>query len=262
MSLWDFINKYQGKIVTDPWGGYNGQCVSIVKRYISENNWPMKSGNAIQWQNNGDDFYKWIKNTTSAVPSPGDLIVFQIGTYGHIGIVTSANQYTVDVFNQNWPNGNTTDPCIVTRFNYVNPKVVGWLHPKALDVVAPAPAPPEDPNLAKIRELEGIIQTKAQEIQTLIAELNTCKSNLTLNENAAKEWKKKYEEIDVEFDTYREDSADEIDRLTKELKAAKEKAVADLLIKQKKIDQLEQAIKDNDLSNLSFWERIILLFRS
>jgi surface antigen len=258
--LWDFISKYQGKIVTDPWGGYRGECVSIVKRWISENGWPMKSGNAIQWQNNGDDFYKWIKNTTSAVPSPGDLIVFSIGTYGHIGIVASANAYTVDVFNQNWPHGNTTDPCVVTRFNYTSPKVEGWLHPKALDVVAPAPAPQEDPNLAKIRTLEAQLLSTEQARQALLTELNNCKANLTLNENAVKELKKKLGELDTKFDTYREDSADEIERLTKELKETKEKAVADLLVKQKKIDQLEQAIKDSDLSKLSFWEKIILLF--
>jgi len=225
MSLWDFINKYQGKIVTDPWGGYNGQCVSIVKQWISENNWPMKSGNAIQWQNNGDDFYKWVKNTVSAVPSPGDIIVFSVGQYGHIGVVVSANQFTVDVFNQNWPHGNTTDPCVVTRFNYTNPKVVGWLHPKALDVVAPAPAPAEDPNLAKIRALEAEIQAKAQDNAKLLTELNTCKANLTLNENAVKELKKKLTELDTKLDSYREDSEDKLNELTLALTKKEEELI-------------------------------------
>lgn len=254
--LWDFITKYQGKIVTDPWGGYRGECVSIVKRWISENGWPMKSGNAIQWQNNGDDFYKWIKNTTSAVPSPGDLIVFSIGTYGHIGIVASANAYTVDVFNQNWPHGNSTDPCVITRFNYVNPKVLGWLHPKALDVVVPPPAPPEDPNLAKIRELEAVIQVKAQEIvnrDATIVELKRQLSDMNnliggLNTSLATQ-KSEYEKLFLKHETYVEDTTDremEFKRI--------------LTDKEAEIERLKQAIKDSDLSKLSFWEKIIILF--
>ena len=213
MTIHEFVSKYDGKFV-DYDKVYGPQCVDIVKQWIADNGWPMKSGNAIDWKNNGDAFYKWIPNTVSAVPSPGDIVVFQVGTYGHIGIIVSANQYTCDVFNQNWPHGNTTDRCVVTRFNYTTPKILGWLHPKALDVVPPTPAPPEDPNLARIRALEAEIQTKAQEITKLLTELNTCKANLTLNEKAVKDWKDKFTALETKYDTYREDSADEISRLT------------------------------------------------
>ena len=134
MTIFEFVQKHKGQIMKDPWGTYRGECVSLVKRFILANNWPMKRGNAYEWRNNGDDFYKWIPNTRNAVPVAGDIMVFKIGTYGHIGVVVSANELTADVFNQNWPKGNKTDPAQITRFNYVSPQVVGWLHAKALDV--------------------------------------------------------------------------------------------------------------------------------
>jgi N-acetylmuramoyl-L-alanine amidase CwlA len=127
------------------------------------------------------------------------------------------------------------------------------LNPKPI----PAPIDPKDTEIARLNQLLAVSNSEKAK---LLTELNTCKANLTLNENAVKELKKKLGELDTIFDTYRKDSADEIARLTKELKEIKEKAVADLLVKQKKIDQLEQAIKDSDLSKLSFWEKIILLF--
>ena len=133
MTIFEFADKHKGQIMKDPWGTYRGECVSLVKRFIEANGWIMKRGNAIVWKDNGDDFYKWIPNTRNAVPVAGDIIVFQIGTYGHIGVVVSANELTVDVFNQNYPKGNSTDPAQITRFNYLSPKVLGWLHAKALD---------------------------------------------------------------------------------------------------------------------------------
>jgi surface antigen len=255
MTIYEFVSKYNGKFIDND-KVYGAQCVDVVKQWIADNGWKMKSGNAIDWQNNGDDFYKWVKNTTSAVPSPGDIIVFSVGKYGHIGLVVSANVNTVDVFNQNWPHGNKTDPCVITRFNYISPKVVGWLHPKALDVVTPPPAPPEDPNLAKIRELEAIIQAKAQEIvnrDATIVELKRQLSDMNnliggLNTSLATQ-KSEYEKLFLKHETYVEDTTDremEFKRI--------------LTDKEAEIERLKQAIKDKDLSKLSFWEKIIILF--
>lgn len=128
MNINDFANQKRGKIVSDPWGGYIGQCVSLVKRWITANGWPMRSGNAIRWQYNGYGSYKWYKNYPWSVPQAGDIIVFQTGVYGHIGIVMpGASVWRVDVLNQNWPHGRCKDPVTVTRFNYLNPKCLGWL---------------------------------------------------------------------------------------------------------------------------------------
>lgn len=127
-KLQDFIKKYQGKFASYPTGLYRGQCVSLVKRWLEFNDWPMRKGNAIDWVKNGDGkVYKYIPNQIWTVPKPGDLAIFSVGKYGHIGIVVSANLMSMQVFNQNWPHGNTTDPAVISTFNYRNPKCVGFL---------------------------------------------------------------------------------------------------------------------------------------
>jgi mannosyl-glycoprotein endo-beta-N-acetylglucosaminidase len=119
-----FIPKYQGQRVTDPWGWYRGQCVSLVKRWLQFNKWPMRRGNAIQWVNNGYDGYKFYKNTPTFVPTPGDMAIFQTGTYGHIGIVVTATATSMKVFQQNDPVGS---PAMIKTYNYITPKCVGVL---------------------------------------------------------------------------------------------------------------------------------------
>lgn len=127
MSTNDFFNKYNGKEVTDPWGTYKGECVSLVKMWIKENGWPMRRGNAINWQYNGTPPYKWFVNYPWSVPQPGDMPVFKVGQYGHIGIVMSASSRSMQVFSQNWPTGKDVDPARVATFDYVRPKCIGWL---------------------------------------------------------------------------------------------------------------------------------------
>lgn len=60
---------------------------------------------------------------------------------------------------------------------------------------------------------------------TLLEQFNTCKANLTLNENAVKELKKKLGELDTKFDTYREDSADKLSELTLSLTKKEEELI-------------------------------------
>lgn len=127
-KLKDFIAKYQGKIVGDQNGNYRGECVSLVKLWLQWCGWPMLRGNAINWQYNGDGRnYKFYKNYAWTVPLVGDMAIFQVGTYGHIGIVVSANGRAMQVFNQNWAQGNNTDPAKITTFDYVHPRAVGFL---------------------------------------------------------------------------------------------------------------------------------------
>lgn len=127
-KLRGFIAKYQGKIVGDQNGNYVGQCVSLVKLWLAWCGWPMLRGNAINWQYNGDGkIYKFYRNYWWTVPLVGDMAIFQVGTYGHIGIVVTANLSRMVVFNQNWPSGNATDPAKLTTFDYVHPKCIGFL---------------------------------------------------------------------------------------------------------------------------------------
>lgn len=128
MNYQTFKAQNLGKLVDDGAGYYKGECVSLVKRWILFNGWPMKMGNAIDWQHNGDNFYQWIPNTPSGVPIQGDMVVFNYKPYGHIGICETAGVNTINLLNQNFPKGNDTDPVQITSFNYTH--VLGWLRPK------------------------------------------------------------------------------------------------------------------------------------
>ena len=127
-KLKEFIPKYQGQLVAAPDGSFPGQCVSLVKQWLDFCGWPALRGNAINWQYNGDGkTYKFFKNYAWTVPNPGDMCVFKVGPYGHIGIVVQANLSNMLVFNQNWPQGNTTDPAKLTSFDYRHPICIGFL---------------------------------------------------------------------------------------------------------------------------------------
>lgn len=137
INLQNFIREWSGKLVTDPWGGYQGQCVSLAKRWCSENRWAIPRGNAIDWQK----YHNWngfifVPNRITTIPKPGDLAIFYTPVvywqghpieYGHIGIVVSANIFKMQVFNQNYPHGRCIDPAQLTTFDYRRPKCVGFL---------------------------------------------------------------------------------------------------------------------------------------
>jgi surface antigen len=119
-----FIKKYQGKLVADPLGFYKGQCVSLVKQWLKFNKWPAKRGNAIDWQDNDDKNYGYYKNTPKFIPLCGDLAIFDTGKYGHIGIVQSATDKSMKVFQQNDPIGS---PATIKTYNYIKPRCIGFL---------------------------------------------------------------------------------------------------------------------------------------
>lgn len=135
MDLQTFINQYKGKHV-DFDGAYGAQCVDIVKFWEQANGWPVITGNANQVPNNAPrDRYDWIPNSLTAVPKPGDIVVFDKGLFGpngHIGIFVSGNALTLTCFEQNNPLGA---PCQLMAHPLYR-GVVGWLRAKA-----PAPAP-------------------------------------------------------------------------------------------------------------------------
>lgn len=127
-ALSTFVPETLGKFVADPNGFYRGHCVSLVKQWLKINKWPMLYGNAIKWQYRGDGKkYRYYKNTPSFVPNPGDMAIFDIGKYGHIGIVISATKKDMKVLNQNWPHGRLVDPVVITTFDYLKPKCIGFL---------------------------------------------------------------------------------------------------------------------------------------
>lgn len=133
LEIEKFYNKYKGKIIGDHNGKDVGECVSVAQKYQKEQKWPILYGNAIQWQyhgRTGKDGYKFIPNRIWTIPRPSDFAIFDVGPFGHIGIVLGATLRSMSVVNQNWPSGKLVDPVTLTRYNYKNPKCIGFLRKK------------------------------------------------------------------------------------------------------------------------------------
>lgn len=126
-NLWDWIYSRIGKHIEVD-GIYPNQCVDLTKDYFRWLGLRIFSGNAINYAHGfHPEAFQWIGNTIWNYPEAGDIAVFAAGAYGHVGVVTSANRLTLDVFCQNWPFGNV---CTIHRFNYLYPRCLGWLRPR------------------------------------------------------------------------------------------------------------------------------------
>ena len=85
ISLKEFINNTKGKKIALPGGGQKGQCVSLVQQYINQClGQPIKArGHAKQWKTT---YVKEGLGKITTTPRYGDIIVYNIGEYGHIAI--------------------------------------------------------------------------------------------------------------------------------------------------------------------------------
>ena len=133
MTIKDFIAKYDGKFVEyHSYGsGSSFQCVDICNQWITEGlgltaiigtnaqDFPKKIGNQ----------FKYILNTPTGQPEPGDLMIFKSADgVGHISIHTkniSLSLFTS--FDQNYPTGSS---CKLVNHNYTN--VLGWMRAKGV----------------------------------------------------------------------------------------------------------------------------------
>ena len=102
--------------------GYKYQCVELCKRYV----WHLNDGlvrklsdtwgNAINWPynraNDNLDRNRYIvyKNDGSMKIREGDLIVWDFGTYGHIGVVIKTSENYISVAHQNGGSGSNARP--------------------------------------------------------------------------------------------------------------------------------------------------------
>lgn len=103
MTLDKFVITHKVGKSYDYAGGYKGECVSLVKRYIRDvlGFTPQSIGNAKEyWQKRNDNYIKAHFKAVSK-PKRGDLFVRTSGTYGHIGIVLSAGDTTYYTIEQN-----------------------------------------------------------------------------------------------------------------------------------------------------------------
>ena len=103
MTLDKFVITHKVGKSYDYAGGYKGECVSLVKRYIRDvlGFTPQSIGNAKEyWQKRNGNYIKAHFKPVSK-PKRGDLFVRISGTYGHIGIVLSAGDTTYYTIEQN-----------------------------------------------------------------------------------------------------------------------------------------------------------------
>ena len=136
------IARIGQSIDTDGW--YGAQCKDFVNAYCQENWGFTPPGNAIDLKDyNYPAGWQKIKNTPDFVPMAGDIAVWAYGsysTYGHCGIIISANVNNFVSVDQNWygANGTTGSPAAQVPHNYSG--FWGVIRPTFDD-----PTPPAEP---------------------------------------------------------------------------------------------------------------------
>jgi len=137
MNYIQFRDKSIGKTVGYPNSEYMGECLSLVKRYITDvfGVFAPASGNGSAsgyWLNFPSplpSIFERVKNEASNVPKQGDIMLwlaYSGNQYGHISIIDSADSMSFTSLDQNW-NGKAAK---LVKHNYTNPAVIGWLTPK------------------------------------------------------------------------------------------------------------------------------------
>lgn len=123
MNIVEFYKKWNYKIL-DADGINGGQCVDVIKQYFKDVlSIPPIKGNAIDYFKEIPGF-KLFKKSLFTYPKPDDIIIFDIGQYGHIGLCVWTRTFDFCIFQQNDPIGT---PCSFRIYNYK--KVIGWLRP-------------------------------------------------------------------------------------------------------------------------------------
>ncbi len=183
MTLDEFLLKNNGEYV-EVAGSTNAknQCVDLANKYLQE----VLRLPIIEWTN-AIDFPKkssleFVKNTPEGVPEPGDLVIFNIGDYGHIAIFVEGDTKSFRSFDQNYPKGT---PCHIQNHYYKT--VIGWLRCK----IGPDMTDEEkrilqfirdqQANEGKVREAFGALQDqpdKNRQIQTLQERTLTLENSL------------------------------------------------------------------------------------
>jgi len=109
MTFEQFILKYNGMYV-EVAGTVNAlyQCTDLGNAYLRDVlNLPIiEWTNAIDYPSKAGNKYDWILNTPEGIPQKGDLVIFNIGQYGHISIFLLGDTNQIITFDQNFPLGS------------------------------------------------------------------------------------------------------------------------------------------------------------
>ncbi|MEI7632016.1 MAG: CHAP domain-containing protein [bacterium] len=148
MTVDDFVAKYNGQPV-DFDRAYGNQCWDLVAQYSHEvvglqgGAWEVMptgaNGGAIEvftiFKDPLGTYYTKIANSPDPnnLPVKGDIVIWNWGTYGHIGLCLGATQSSITIFEQNSPVGSYAH--ITANKQWAG--CVGWIRPKVN--VAPTP---------------------------------------------------------------------------------------------------------------------------
>lgn len=159
MTAQDFLNTYNGQSLlyapSTTREYLRGQCVQATCFFVVGNGKPIIWADAYKWWSSGQypESYDRIPNSPSAVPQPGDIIIWSpflsgSGGAGHIAVCLQPlpGTGTFISVDQNW-GGNKTVHKVTHNYNYV----VGWLRIKGASP-APQPIKTEGPEMIASRE--------------------------------------------------------------------------------------------------------------
>lgn len=132
MTYNEFKAKWLGKGINyDNFAG--AQCTDVYRMYVKEvlqfPQSPSVTGAKNIWDTYLSEYFDRIPNTPDGVPEQGCVAIWGHGTYGHVGIVDSADKQYLTCFEQNWVEMDGSGVSELRKHTYAN--VLGWLKPKA-----------------------------------------------------------------------------------------------------------------------------------
>lgn len=198
-------------------GAYGNQCMDVYRMWCKYLGFPQSPGVAGAknvWTTFLKDNFNAETNNPSdstQMPKMGDVVIWGMGTYGHIAVCESATGTSVTSFEQNWTEGGTAKDgkgvAEVRVHNYNN--IIGWLTPKVTSLENDMVLTQDQQNIinflaeqgmneGKVREAIGALQEKPNYINS-INDLNTkikaLIDNQEENKKIIEELRKKIDEI-------------------------------------------------------------------
>lgn len=136
MTYNDFKAKWIGKSINYD-NAYGAQCMDVYRMYVKEvlnvPQSPPVSGAKNVWDTYLPEYFDRVANTPDGVPEQGCIAIWNVGEFGHIGVVDSADKQYLTCFEQNWAQAGTVNDgkgvSEIRRHTYAN--VLGWLKFKA-----------------------------------------------------------------------------------------------------------------------------------
>lgn len=238
ISLKDFISNWIGKEI-DFDGYYGAQCMDLMHQYnvevlgITDGRVLAQPSAKLVYSNfdnvPGHELFTRIENTPSAIPEPGDIVVWKFGKYGHIAICVKADINKFTSFDLNFPIGAN---CQLVIHDYS--EVSGWLrfiptvNPKDLKIEA---LEKEKDDLEKKLKIANI------EIKSLKSIVKALKDTVTELTYRLGNWQELLVYMNLGVDAKFNDATNWI--------LSREKTKDDTIINLQKAQQREKGVHDN-----------------